>query len=64
MDFAEFRTPLGKRHALIVVLGCSRYTWLLYYQRQTMGVGMRGLESAFRSFGGAPSGGSKWSGPL
>ena len=55
VDFAEFGTPWGKRHALIVVLGYSRYMWLRYYERQTMGVVMRGLESAFRFFGGVPS---------
>ncbi len=55
VDFAEFRLPWGKRHALIVVLGYSRYMWLQYYERQTMVAVMRGLESAFRSFGGVPS---------
>jgi hypothetical protein len=44
-----------KRHALIVVLGYSRYMWLQYYERQTMAVVMRGLESVFRYFGGVPS---------
>ncbi len=29
--------------------------WLQYYERQTMVAVMRGLESAFRSFGGVPS---------
>ena len=29
--------------------------WLNYYERQTMRVVMRGLESAFRYFGGVPS---------
>ena len=46
MDFADFRLPWGKRHALIVVLG---------YSRQTMRVVMRGLEAAFTYFGGVPS---------
>ncbi len=55
MDFAEFRTPWGKRHALIVVLGYSRLLWLQYYERQTMSVVMQGLESAFRYFRGVPS---------
>ena len=44
VDFAEFGTPWGKRHALIVVLGYSRYMWLRYYERQMMGVVMRGLD--------------------
>ncbi len=55
VDFAEFRTPWGKRHALIVVLGYSRLMWLQYYERQTMAVVMEGLESAFRYFRGVPS---------
>ena len=55
VDFAEFRTPWGKRHALVVVLGYSRLLWLRYYERQTMAVVMEGLESAFRHFGGVPS---------
>ena len=46
---------MGKRHALIVVLGYSRLMWLRYYERQTMPVVMRGLEAAFRYFGGVPS---------
>jgi len=41
VDFAEFRLPWGKRHALIVVQGYSRYLWLQFYERQTMGVVMR-----------------------
>ena len=36
VDFAEFRLPWGKRHALIVVLGYSRQMWLGFYERQTM----------------------------
>ena len=55
VDFAEFRLPWGKRHALIVVLGYSRLMWVRYYERQTMAVVMRGLESAFRYFEGVPS---------
>ena len=38
-----------------MVLGYSRLMWLNYYERQTMPVVMRGLESAFRYFGGVPS---------
>ena len=55
VDFAEFRLPWGKRYALIVVLGYSRLVWVQYYERQTMAVVMRGLESAFRYFRGVPS---------
>ena len=55
VDFAEFRLPWGERYAFIVVLGYSRLMWLRYYERQTMPVVMRGLESAFRYFGGVPS---------
>ena len=55
VDFAEFKTPWGKRHALVVVLGYSRLMWLRYYERQTMAVVMEGLEAAFRYFGGVPS---------
>ena len=55
VDFAEFKTLWGKRHALVVVLGYSRRMWVRYYERQTMAVVMEGLESAFRYFGGVPS---------
>ena len=55
VDFAEFRLPWGKRYALVVVLGYSRYMWLQYYERQTMVVVMRGREAAFGYFGGVPS---------
>ncbi len=55
VDFAEFRLPWGKRHALIVVLGYSRRMWLRFYERQTMPVVMRGLEASFAYFGGVPS---------
>ncbi len=55
MDFAEFRLPWGKRHALIVVLGYCRHMWLRFYERQTMAVVMRGLEAVFRYFRGVPA---------
>ncbi len=55
VDFADFRLPWGKRHALIVVLGYSRRMWLKFYERQTMPVVMRGLEASFAYFGGVPS---------
>ncbi len=55
VDFANFRLPWGRRYALVVVLGYSRLMWLRYYERQTMPVVMRGLEAAFRAFGGVPS---------
>ena len=54
VDFAEFRLPWGRRHALIVVLGCSRRMWLGFYERWTMGVVIRGLEESFDCFGGVP----------
>lgn len=54
VDFGEFRFPWGKRFALLVVLGYSRLLWLQFYPRQTMQVVMRGLEEAFRYFGGVP----------
>ena len=55
VDFAEFRLPWGKRHALLVVLGYSRLLWLQFYQRQTMEVLIRGLEAAFAFFTGVPA---------
>ena len=55
VDFADFRLPWGKRHALIVVLSYSRRMWLRFYERQTMPVVMRGLEASFAYFGGVPS---------
>lgn len=54
VDFAEFRLPWGKRYALLVVLGYSRLLWMQFYPRQTMSVLIRGLEQAFRTFGGVP----------
>ena len=54
VDFGEFRLPWGKRHALLVVLGYSRLLWFRFFERQTMEVLMRGLEAAFRYFGGTP----------
>lgn len=55
VDFAEFRLPWGKRHALVVVLGYSRLMWLQFYDRQTMDVVFRGLEAAFAFFTGVPA---------
>lgn len=54
VDFADFRFPWGKRHALLVVLGYSRLLWLHFYPRQTMRTVMTGLEAAFTAFGGVP----------
>lgn len=54
VDFAEIELPWGKRHALLVVLGYSRKLWVQFYERQTRDVVMRGLDSAFRYFGGVP----------
>ena len=55
VDFAEFRLPWGRRHALMVVLGYSRRMWLRFYERQTMGVVIHGLEESFACFGGVPA---------
>ncbi|MFB4203659.1 IS21 family transposase [Arhodomonas sp. KWT2] len=55
VDFAEFRLPWGRGYALLVVLGYSRLLWLGFFPRQSMEVLMRGLESAFAFFGGAPA---------
>lgn len=54
VDFGSFNLPWGRRHALLVVLGYSRLLWLRFYPRQTMETLIRGLESAFESFGGVP----------
>jgi len=54
VDFAECMMPWGKRHALLVVLGWSRFSWVGFYRRQTMRVLFEGLEAAFASFGGVP----------
>ena len=54
VDFAEFQTSWGKRHALLAVLGFSRMIWVRYYERETMAVLMEGLESAFQEWGGVP----------
>lgn len=54
VDFADFRFPWGKRHALLVVLGHSRLLWLTFFPRQTMRTLMAGLETAFGYLGGVP----------
>ena len=54
VDFGTFRTPWGRRYALVVVLGHSRLTWLEFFETQTMATVMTGLERAFESFGGVP----------
>jgi transposase len=54
VDFAHFRLPWGTRYALLVVLGYSRLMWIQFFERQTMQVLMRGLESSFSYFGGVP----------
>lgn len=54
VDFAEFRFPWGKRYALVVVLGHSRYKYFRYFRRQDMRSLFRGLEEAFHFFGGVP----------
>ena len=54
VDFAAFRLPWGRRHALLVVLGYSRLLWLRFFPRQTMEVLCGGLEGAFERFGGVP----------
>jgi DNA replication protein DnaC/transposase len=54
VDFADFRLPWGKRYALLVVLGFSRFLWLHYFPRKTMRHLVEGLEAAFASFGGVP----------
>lgn len=53
-DFAEVRLPWGKRFALLVVLGYSRYLALEFVPRQTALTVMLGLERAFQAFGGVP----------
>jgi transposase len=55
VDFATFRFPWGKRHALLVVLGYSRLLWLRFYPRQTAQALTVGLEEAFGYFGGVPA---------
>src|SRR5690606_6794007 len=54
VDFAEFRFPWGKRHALLVVLGYSRLLWVRFYEKQDMRTLFCGLEAAFAFFGGVP----------
>lgn len=54
VDFATFNLPWGRRYALVVVLGYSRFLWLRFFARQSMQVLFAGLESAFGVFGGVP----------
>ena len=42
---------MGKRHALLVVLGYSRLMWLKFYPRQTLATVIAGLEERFAYFG-------------
>ncbi len=44
VDFAEFRMSWGKRYALLVVLGWSRFSWIRFLPRQTMRTVLDGLE--------------------
>ena len=52
--FCDVQAAVGRRHALVTVLGYSRLLWLRFYRRQTMAVLMEGLERAFERFGGVP----------
>jgi transposase len=54
VDFATFNLPWGRRYALVVVLGYSRFLWLRFFARQSMQVLFAGLEGAFNTFGGVP----------
>ena len=55
VDFATFKLPWGRRHALVTVLGYSRLLWLRFYRRQddggADGGGWRGRSSGS---GGVP----------
>jgi transposase len=53
-DFADVRFPLGKRHALLVVLGYSRLLYVEFVPRQTALAVMHALDRAFGAFGGGP----------
>ena len=53
-DRLEFRLPWGRRYALMVEPGYSRRMWLRFYERQTMGMVIRGIEESFACFGGVP----------
>lgn len=53
-DFAEFRFPWGKRHAVLVVLGYSRMLYVEWVVRQTAFTLMQALERSFAFFGGVP----------
>ena len=52
VDFADFRLPWGRRYALLVVLCYSRLLWLRFYPKKDMRALFKGLEAAFRFFGG------------
>lgn len=45
---------MGKRYALLVVLGYSRLLWCRFSPRQDMRTLLTGLEDAFLAFGGVP----------
>lgn len=45
---------MGKRYALVLVLGYSRLLWLKFYPKQDMRTLFGGLEEAFAFFGGVP----------
>lgn len=46
---------MGKRYALVVVLGYSRLLWLKFYPRQTLATVISGLDEAFAYVGGVPT---------
>ena len=45
---------MGPAARVMVVLGYSRRMWLRFYERQTIGVVIHGLEESFACFGGVP----------
>jgi len=56
VDWSTYRVLLGGRErtvqALAMVLGCSRYAFLRFYESQRQALLLEGLEAGLRAFGG------------
>ena len=54
LDFADFKTPFGKVHALMAVLSWSRYLWVRFFYHEDQLTVLGGLHKAFLALGGVP----------
>lgn len=54
LDFADFKTPFGKVHALMAVPSWSRYLWVRFFYHEDQLTVLGGLHKAFLALGGVP----------